>query len=200
MPYVNAPGIVHMGAIWTQDNQNVENTYHYHLTGTIDPTVLAAIAQTYVTWATANLNLWSTNCNLLKIYMRDLSTQFGATLDLVPATTLNGTKVGESLPNNVAWAMKRQSGLAGRANRGRLYWFGIVDADLDGPNRIAGSRATNMITKAETLRLSEFTDNGATEVIFHKKLGTGTPVVGYSSSDRTLDAQRRRLPDHNRHH
>jgi hypothetical protein len=43
-------------------------------------------------------------------------------------------------------------------------------------------------------------DNGLTEVIYHRALGTGTPILGYLYSDLTIDAMRRRLPDHNRHH
>jgi hypothetical protein len=51
-----------------------------------------------------------------------------------------------------------------------------------------------------TLMNAQLADNSATEVILHRKTGLFTPIVGYTMADFTIDNQRRRLPDHNRHH
>lgn len=198
-PFVPAPGVVSVDAIFLQDNQKVENTYHYHVSGTIDQAKLQGIATTYFSWMNARLGDWPTNVECISIYLRDLTTANSATAEGTPLTALIGTKTGAALPNNVTIALKRQTGLAGRANRGRLYWVGLTASDVSDANHIANSRVNQMRDALNTLMTAQVTDNAAQEVILHKKLGTYTPILGYTYSDLTLDAMRRRLPDHNRH-
>jgi hypothetical protein len=200
MPFVPAAGVVSMAAIWSLDNQNVENTFNYHVGATIDIAKLTAMATTYATWANTNKIDWPNNCQLLKLYLRDLTTQSGAVEEFVPVSAIVGTKTGTPLPNQVAFAIKRQTGLAGRKNRGRLYQFGITDTDRSDDNHIATSRVLAWITHYNTLLASQASDNGAAEVILHRATGTYTAVLGYNYADLTIDCQRRRLPDHNRHH
>lgn len=199
MPFVNAPGIVEMAPIWEVDGQPCENTFYYKVTGTIDIAKLTAIANSYITWAAAHVDQWATNCRLLKVYMRDLTTQHSATVDIIPTSSVVGTKTGNALPNNVTFALKRMTGLAGRANRGRIYHLSVVEDDRDGDNQYTPARATSLVTNLNTLLAAQNTANSAQEVVFHRNLGTGTTVIGYTFTDLDLDSQRRRLPGHNRH-
>lgn len=200
MPFVPAPGIVQMNAIMTLSDEKVENTFHYRVAGTITRTVLHNMAQTYVTWFAAHASLFSNTTGLILIYLRDLSSASGFTLDFTPATTTDGSRTSTALPNNATIAVKRETGLAGRKNRGRVYWVGLTQDMLSNPNQIILGTGAALATALDALRTQELSDNGATEVILHRALGTGTDVAGYVLSDQTIDSQRRRLPGHNRHH
>lgn len=200
MPFVPASGIVSMQCIWSLDNQNVENTFNYQVAGTIDRAKLHDMAASYAAWVSANASGYPSNSQLLKIYLRDMSTQNGTTLEFIPATTIVGTNATSVLPSNVTLAIKRETGKAGRAMRGRIYLIGISANQRNDDNHISSAVALSFVTQLNTLMATQLSANGATEVIYHRHLGTGTPVVGYVTSDLTFDSQRRRLPDHNRHH
>lgn len=200
MAFVAAPGIVHLAAIYTLAGQRCENTWHYQVAGTINRAKLQAMATTHLNWFVAHEGLYSNSLGLELIYVRDLSSQSGQTLDFAPTSTTDGTRAAELLPNNVTIAIKRETGLAGRKNRGRIYWPGINSDEVTGINTIIAGTVGALATALNTLLLAQFTDNAAVEVILHRSTGTGTPVVGYTVADLFLDSQRRRLPGHNRHH
>lgn len=200
MSYVDAPGIVTIQPIFGLNTQPVENTFHYHVTGAINATVLTALGNAYIAWFTAHTGLFSTSLSLDKVYCRDLSTQFGASLDVNPTDSLSGTAAGTVLPNNVSFALKRQSGLAGRANRGRIYHPGITQAACSGTNVLSGGFAADLVIAYNALLAAMIAAGADHEVILHRALGTGTQITGYAWSDLFLDSQRRRLPGHNIHH
>lgn len=200
MAFVAAPNIVHLAAVYTLQGQRCENTWHYLVTAAKDRAKLQAMATTHLNWFVAHVGLYSNALGLELIYVRDLSSQSGQTLDFVPTSTTDGTRAAELLPNNVTLAIKRETGLAGRKNRGRIYWPGINSDEVTGTNTIIGGTGAALATALNTLLLAQFTDNGAVEVVYHRATGTGTPVVGYTLADFFLDSQRRRLPGHNRHH
>lgn len=200
MTFVPAPGIIQLNAIFQQAGQSTENTFHYHTGATIDRALLQAMATTYLMWFTANAGLFSNAVALTLIYLRDLTTQESQTFDFVPHTTADGTRTSPMLPNNVTLAIKRETGLAGRSRRGRIYWPGITEDMQSSSNEILTGTAATLAVQLNTLLSSQLSDNSVTEVIYHRKVGTGTPVVGYTITDLNLDSQRRRLPGHNRHH
>lgn len=178
----------------------MENTFHYHVTTTIDLAKLGSMAARYIAWWTANVGLYSNDVGLELVYVRDLTTASGATLDLAPTTTTDGTRTSNMLPNNVSFAIKRGTGLAGRANRGRIYWVGITEDMQSGKNTMKIATAGGLSAALNTLLSDMNASESAIEVILHRHLGTGTPVVAYTAADLNLDAMRRRLPGHNRHH
>lgn len=201
MPTPAAPGIVALNAIWSLANENVENTFHYRVAGSITTAVLTAMAQTYDNWVTAHAILFPTDAAFIKAYVEDLSSSAAPSIEWNPPAPIDGTDSGEALPNNVTWAVKRLTGLRGRANRGRIYWIGITAASLDPTSQqITVARANVRVTACEALMASQLSDNSAQEVILHRALGTGTDVTAYAYADLFLDSQRRRLPGHNRHH
>lgn len=200
MPFVPAAGIISLNGIMTLAGQRVENTFHYHVTATINRALLQAMATTYVTWWASNAGLYSDTTALVLVYLRDLTTQSGQTLDFVPAATTDGTRANPALSNNCTLAIKRETGLAGRQNRGRVYWVGLTTNMLSDSNTLIHGTAATLAGALNTLMAAQLSGNAATEVIYHRSLGTGTPVVGYVETDDVLDSQRRRLPGHNIHH
>lgn len=200
MTFVPAPAVIAFDAIWTLDNQNVENTFNYHFGGTINYALLQAMATTYFNWVTSKISAWPTNCECNKVYVRDLTTQFSVVGEFQPPTPLVGTATGTVLPNSCSIAIKRETQKSGRANRGRVYWLAIREADRADDNHLLPTRANQFRDDLNTLLASQLSDNSVQEVILHKKLGTFTIVTNYVCTDYTIDNQRRRLPDHNRHH
>lgn len=200
MAPIPAPNIIHLAAIFSLAGERIENTFHYHVTATINRALLSAIAQSYLDWFAAHTGLFSNQLALELLYVRDLSVVAGQTLDFVPLTTQHGTNSNRLFPNSVTLAIKRESGLAGRKNRGRIYWPGITVDICDSDNTIAPSEGALRADRLNTLLAAQLSANAATEVILHRALGTGTNVLGYTVTDFNLDNQRRRLPGHNRHH
>lgn len=198
--FVPAPGVVSLDAIWVMDQQSMENTFHYHIGVAATSAILQGICNTYITWASANSALWTTAATFVKCYARDLTTQTGLVEEVVPpGPGIHGTDAASPLPNNVSFALTRRSGHAGRANRGRVFAFGITSAQMNGENSLAASRAGTYRSLYDGLMAAQLSDNNATEVILHRKLGTFIEVEQYGFSDLFVDSQRRRLPGHNRH-
>lgn len=200
MAFVPAPGIVQVSPIITIANQRCQNSFYYQVAGAIDRAKLRAMATTYLMWFTASAGIFTNTAELILIYCRDLTTANSETLDFAPVATTDGTNASPALSNNCTLAIKRESGKAGRSRRGRLYHIGLVQSMLNSSNTLLPSQASNIAVQYNTLMASQLTDNGAVEVILHKKLGTGTPIVEYTVTDNVIDSQRRRLPGHNIHH
>lgn len=200
MPFVPAPGVVQMSTILTWNSERCENVFHYHTSATIDAALLHNMANQYVIWFGAHEADFSNTVQLSLIYLRDLTTQFGLTLDFAPTTSLDGSRTSPSLSNNCSIAIKRQSGLAGRKNRGRLYHIGLTQDLKDSNNTIIPSQAAGIANDYNSFMSDMLTDWGMQEVILHRKDGTFTPISNYTLTDFVIDSQRRRLPGHNRHH
>lgn len=195
-----APGVLQLEAIWQIDSQTMENTFHYKYTGTADHTLLAGVCATYVTWATAKVGIWSTQAGLVLLRAADLASPTGASIEVIPSPAVTGHNASQPLPNNCAIAVKRQTGLRGRANRGRVYHLGIAEDFLQALNTVSVAFAATLINAYTDLMTAQFTDNGVHETILHRALGTNDVVTSYVMSDLFVDSQRRRLPGHNRHH
>lgn len=201
MPAPPAPGIASLEAIWSQEDQLVENTFHYALTGTIDVAALQQIVVAYTTWATTHSGIFHDACSLVKLDARDLSSSSGASVQVNVIPPIVGTGGPGALPNNVTFSLKRLSGLRGRANRGRIYLIGVADSHLQvGAQELTNAFAATSITAYNDLLAGMLASAGAEEVILHRALGTGTKVIEYGFADLFMDSQRRRLPGHNRHH
>jgi hypothetical protein len=200
MAPVYAAGVTGVFPIMSLDNQRVENTFYYTGVDSGGDGALEALAQTYIEWWTENAGLYSDQCALLLVYVRDMSGPDAPMVEIAPEGTLDGTRDSPLLPNNATLAIKRQTGLQGRRNRGRIYWCGLTEDELNGPNIVIANTGTTMATQLDELRLAQLSDNAATEVILHRADGTHTPVTQYVCTDFIVDSQRRRLPGHNRHH
>lgn len=200
VPNPAAPGIARLEAVWLQENERVENTFHYRLSGAITVASLKAIADAYKTWLTTHTALFHAACQLVHLSVRDLSSSSGAVYEGIVSPPVNGTDAGGAQPNNVTFALKRETGLRGRHNRGRIYLIGLsVGRISTGSQALNAADAASFVTAYNALMALESSSAAATEVILHPKLGTGTDVLGYVFADLWLDSQRRRLPEHNRH-
>lgn len=200
MPFVAAPNVVQLALICTQDNEPIENTFHYRMPAPASLADLTAMANTADTYWAAHNAFWPSNLSVIKYYLRALDSSTAPSFEKNPATAIDGTRTGNVWPNDVTLACTRYTGLAGRKNRGRVYWMGICDTDTSGPNTIAPSFVTNILGILAGFQTAMAGGTpSAIEVILHRTDGTHNDVIGWRVSDFFLDNQRRRLPGHNRH-
>lgn len=201
MAFVASPNCVQLALIGALDGQPVENTFHYRLPAPASLANLQALVTAADAYWVAHVARWPTNFTVTKFYARALDTINSPSFERNPAAPITGTNFSGTLPNNVSFAVTRYTGLAGRRNRGRVYWIGITDDDLTGANTMDSGRADGFVTYLEGFRTAMAAATpSATEVIIHKADGSHNDVIGYRYSDLFCDAQRRRLPAHNIHH
>jgi hypothetical protein len=113
----------------------------------------------------------------------------GSVANLAQAVT-GGTSHTGTTPN-VAFLMKKLTGLGGRANHGRLYLPGVSEQDVDVDGTVAGSKLTELTTNFGAFA----TDCAAKSfflVILHNGTAAPTPMTQFLW-EGTAATQRRRL-------
>lgn len=201
MAQVPAPNLVEAALIYAIGDQSVENTYALRCSAPATRTDLQAIAGALQTAYIAQRANFSLHISLTKIYCRALDSSSAPTWEQAAITPTDGTATGAPFPNNVTFALKRYTGLAGRANRGRVYHPCISEDWITSNNTISPTWAINLEGAHDAIHTSPI---GAGHVvaacIWHRKLGTSTDILGYTYTDLVFDSQRRRLPAHGIHH
>lgn len=114
-----------------------------------------------------------------------------------------GTHAGQVLPNNVTFAIKKASGRTGRSARGRIFWIGIPETELNSANEnnIKQTYATSIVADIEFIRTSIAAEGLWEPVIVSRwsdgvkrSPGTTFPWVSTSNVDLRVDTHRGRLP------
>lgn len=106
------------------------------------------------------------------------------------------------LPNNVAWVVKRLSGLTGRSARGRVYVPGIPSSYLSSNENFLSQTPADDILAAFNEFQSYLDGTGWTEVIVSRYtggskrlIGVTFPVENWAYTDFRVDSRRDRLPE-----
>lgn len=201
MPTVPVPNVAEVDVRGALAGQLAEITLYYLFTGTIDEAALVTLVGTLGTYAAAHLaGIMSSAWQGREVHARDLSAGSGLQATNTDISGMTGTLVGEPLPNNVALAIARKSGLAGRNFNGRVYMPGWCDADLADVNTFAIARVNGRIAFLQGMDTAAVGD-GWTPVIISKESGgvprtTGihTPLAQWVAVNTVIDSRRRRLP------
>lgn len=204
-PFIPAPLTAQVVLDFTQDDQPCENVLWYQGTVAWTSTLLTNLLAAIVPAVTTNwLPLMSSNVEFFKAVATDWSTQLGVqvTNQLNPPQV--GSHGGASLPNNCTVAIKKNTALRGRNNRGRLFWIGLTETMVSDNDVLAGAIG-NLVGAMGLVDTAAHTVNSAVPVVVSQFTGNNprvtavtTPITTYSI-EQTLDSQRRRLPGHNRH-
>lgn len=202
MPFVPAPNIAEVF---------VEHTFHgkpglgwvLHYESTINPWTVALLddlGNMLRAWWVAEMQANVTNqVTLNRIRLRDITTANSAIYDYSTSLPVSGTLTGQAMPANVAFSIKKNSGLAGKSFRGRVFQFGFNEADVDGNNLGAG-RANSYVAAWNEARLliggmadygmvicSKFSQNAP------RAVAVSTDVTSFSYANLQIDTQRDRL-------
>lgn len=156
-------------------------------------------------WGAGPASLLSSDVTFKYVIGRDMtiSTGFEAVFDSVD---IPGT-AGDAMPNNVALCFSLRTGLAGRANRGRIFIGGIPRSAVVENSVSAAGFADDMIIALNGLVGPGIVSGGWTLGVAHRRAvvtpgeppvwltpGVINPVLNFTLVDDTVDTQKRRLP------
>lgn len=200
MPFVPIPDCVKVEMVFGQAGQIVQNVYHVR--DPIIPSVgtLTSIAEMFKGWWDVEVQtLMSSKVSLNSIKVTSLETETSLGIEYVDGLPLAALGSPNALPNNATVAVKWLTGVRGRSYRGRTYHIGlttlqVTESTLSELAQTALTAAYNeLISTAEAndtpLVVASRVANGAP-----RPVGVTTTVTG-CSVNRTVDSQRRRLPE-----
>lgn len=179
----------------------VENTLYAHFVGTLTNIILSALAAAIQTWFVEEfLPHLAAGYVFKEVYVRDLSAGSGNNGMANTSSGSPGTDTTDTLPGNVAWAVKFVTGLAGRSFRGRNYVCGFGEDAMSGNTLVTGLANTLLGNYRMLLGGGDVLPDGWTwGVLSRQHLGSPrveglfTPITGVSYTDLTVDSQRKRL-------
>lgn len=202
MAFQAVPDTVEIDMIFTQNGITVQNVFYAEKTGGYVLSDLEDLASAVdLQWQGTWRDQQPDEVTYLRTEVRGLAEEN----DLVAIdsfSTNNGTHVGDAMPNNVTFSVKKVSGLTGRSARGRTYWIGVPRTELTAAdeNEIESDYVAEMITSVDSIRtaiggvstwepvlVSRFKDGAA------RAEGVTFPWIGTTSVDNRIDTQRGRL-------
>lgn len=140
------------------------------------------------------------------VYVRTEVRGLAVPNDLIATDNTNagaGTFGASTLPNNVTFVVKKESGLTGRSARGRLYWIGIPFTQMQAAdeNRLVAAYVTAVVAAVDSQRTGILAV-GAWLPVLVSRFAEGIPRttgltfnwVSSTNVDDRVDTQRNRLP------
>ena len=202
MPFIPTPNGIKVCLRFTKAGQQVCNVFHVMGPSSVTVTDLETIAGIFVSaWNDHMKAVTTPDVSLDAVEVVDISTAGGLGIEYTTGLPLTGTSSGNPTPNNVTVATKLLTGRTGRSYRGRSYAVGLSTNNL-GTNAqtITSAMATvlssffaelitNLATSDFPLAVLSLFTGGAP-----RTSGVLTEVNG-TSTNLTLDSQRRRLPE-----
>ena len=200
MPFVAVPNAAEFVIRADVEGQDVFNTFYGVHTTTFDLAMLEVAAGLLSTrWSAHILPFLSSSYNFRGVHARGLRSSVDVETDDVSDAGVGGVGTG-ALPNNVAFAVKRVTGLAGRSARGRIYIGGIPFGERSSTNVFDVSWAADIVNGLRGLA-ADWAAADWLEVVV-SRMTNGIPntppvsrlVTDYVATDLYADSMRRRLP------
>lgn len=200
MAGMTVPDVVQANLVGTLFGAEVENTFYFTADGGYLPGDFTALGEWLAEWAGEDWAAgFSTALTFTRFELRELGDLEGL-VNAFPITIDAEQNTSPGLPANVALAVARKSGLAGRKKNGRIYLCGFsenqvvdntvqtafVDDHVDMLNAMPTGLATAMspFTPCIVSRLPS-TPGGST--------GSKVLIDHWQVTDYRVDTQRRRL-------
>lgn len=199
-PFIPAPNVAKLQAIFDYNGAKVQNVYHFQRSEPYDVdtmTDLAGVFSSY--WNAGFAEYLDTTNSLSSIEVTALDEESSPGIVYTTGLPINGdNSVDENLPGNVTVAVRWNTALRGRSYRGRTYHVGLSKANVT-DNRVVGLVAIALQEKYGGMTLGQGTWVGHTMVVVsymsHKTWRTTavcTPIIA-CYVDQYTDSQRRRL-------
>lgn len=202
MAFQAVPDTVEIDMIFTMNGVAAQNVFYGELIGGYLLADLVALAtQIDVNWQ----GNWRTEQSPEVAYVRTEVRGLAVPNDLIAInnTSANpGTNPSPVMPGNVTFAIKKESGLTGRAARGRTYWVGIPQNTVTAAdeNQLSAAFITSLVANVDTVRTSIAAVGLWLPVLVSRwlngvKRGTGVtfPWVSTTNVGTRIDSQRNRL-------
>lgn len=203
MAFQPVPGTVKAAIVGeNQGELNVNTLFFEHVSSGVPPSAdIEGLASNLLShWESVMLNSLPLTYILRSIEVTGLWAAVAPAILLPAPDNTTGELAGPVAPNNVSLAIKFSTGLTGRGSRGRNFWPGFLELEVNN-NRVDEARAS-----AITAGYSDLIGAG----VFHPKWtwvvvsrtvdgaprpsGTRLPITSVSVTDTVVDSMRRRLP------
>jgi hypothetical protein len=185
------------------DGQHICNTLGFEKDSEIDTPMLAQLAYALADWWGANAPTLlppSYTFSEVYTYALDIPESISATSGLGAGWL--GTQPGAILNNASTLAIKFSTAKRGRSYTGRNYWPGFTTNSVNG-NYVTDTMADAIVALYSQLLVwdpLDFPEGWTWAVLSRYNLGSPRlvgwvqPITAVSTTDRTIDTQRRRLP------
>lgn len=203
MAFQSVPDVAQIDIVFLQNGQTMQNSFYGFHPGGYSLVDLQALADDIdLAVDTVWLARLPDQCTYVRTDVRGLEFEN----DLVATQNANsgpGADVSAPLPNNVTFAIKKSSGLTGRAARGRTYWVAIPQNKLNASdeNTLDATYINFIVASVDVIRtniasvgtweaklVSRFLDG------VKRDTGVTFPWLSTSNVNNVIDTQRGRLP------
>jgi hypothetical protein len=168
------------------------NVFHVLSPDAVDAAACSAVAAAVADWTSGNYNnCWAENISSDRVVVTDVTVLNSYQAEL--AVNVAGTLLGAALPSQNTLAVKKSSGLSGRAYRGDWYvWPPTISQleVLDG-NLFLESYRDTCVNELNAL-ITILNAAGFNLVVASQAAGQVTPVAAFIATDRLVDSQNRR--------
>lgn len=199
MAFQSVPGVAEAVVVMTCNGATITNTFYFFQAGYTQATI-QDLADEVDGWVDVEyLPLLSSQLTYVEVNCRGLED----INDLEASSNTNAGVGGDGdapLPNNVALAVARKTGLTGRSARGRVFVpLNVGDLDTN-ENFVTNTAATNYVDALNALGVLTTAIDWEEVVVSRFTLGAARPFgitfspVTYSVTDLRVDSQRGRLP------
>lgn len=199
-PFIPTPHVASVEFLYALSSQVAENRIHVLGSANFDATSVDTLWNLCKTWWTNNMKLHvGPQCSFNRLKVKAVHASDGAVLDNIILPAQAGTKTGVQLSNNVTFAIKFSTGLAGRTARGRWYVAGVTSDCVTNPVTAASGPAGNWVSDLLALQADLQGQGWDLCVVSFKEnkvwrtQGLARPVTGIAYTDLNLDSMRRRL-------
>lgn len=203
MPFQSVPETAEIDILYTLNGKLVQNVFYGRFPGGYNQTELDVLAVRIDTRVQAN---WLLQQPQEAVYQRVEVRGLEDENDLLSTFTTGptvGSQIVDTLPNNVTFAIKQNSGLSGRSARGRMYWIGIPRDRLDpaDENNLLQAYVSAVLLAVGAIRTGIDTLPGWDAVLVSRvtggvarPFGITFPWISEVNVDLRVDSQRGRLP------
>ncbi len=203
MAFQPVPDTVEIDIIMTLNGVAAQNVFYAELVGGYVLADLVALAtQIDLNWQ----GNWRAQQPAEVSYLRTEVRGLALPNDITTSnnTSANpGLHASATLPNNVTFSIKKESGLTGRSARGRTYWVGVPQNTLQVPdeNLLQSAYIALIVAAVDTVRTSIIAVPLWVPVLVSRfangiprAQGDTFPWVSTTNVDERVDTQRGRLP------
>lgn len=202
MVFQAVPDTVEINLIFTQNDVIVQNVFYALHPGGYNLLAISALAAAIdAQWQ----GTWRDQQPDEVVYLRTEVRGLAFENDIMAVnndSTNPGTHVGDAMPNNVTFSLKKVSGLTGRSARGRTYWIGVPRTELTAAdeNIVESAYVAEMVTSVDSIR-GAINGQGTWEAVLVSRFSGGVQRaegvtfdwIDTVSVDNRIDTQRGRL-------
>ena len=200
MAFQSVPNTVEITFVYTQNNENLVNGVHAERAGGYNQGQLINLAVAMDAVAVSDLRpQMSIDATYVRVEIRGLDVENDLTAENSDGAGV-GAIVGDGLPNNVTLSIKRASGLTGRSARGRWYWVGLAQSDLNpGENFVSPSASQDKADALDAVRAKIVTEGWVPAIVsrftggLERTQGVVFPWLTTVLVNAAVDSQRGRL-------